>query len=211
MSFFCVYFMTKTIYFVKIIIGDTMNTRKLAYLFLSISLVMIVAGSFSSFLIGLREDHQRVLRRMDDVSGIFEGFSTNTTMFEDYRDELYTEVLGNVYYDTMYKTDETVKGKLNEYEAIVDGIKKDTKKLDSLCKHVYYPDSEVNKMCINYKSIYEQVVNYYVTDIHTYNDNVEKYNAYQDTIKKDLKIRKYHTEYDYIDYNGDKIFDGKEE
>ena len=203
--------MTKTIYFVKIIIGDTMNTRKLAYLFLSISLVMIVAGSFSSFLIGLREDHQRVLRRMDDVSGIFEGFSTNTTMFEDYRDELYTEVLGNVYYDTMYKTDETVKGKLNEYEAIVDGIKKDTKKLDSLCKHVYYPDSEVNKMCINYKSIYEQVVNYYVTDIHTYNDNVEKYNAYQDTIKKDLKIKKYHTEYDYIDYNGDKIFDGKEE
>ena len=185
--------MTKTIYFVKIIIGDTMNTRKLAYLFLSISLVMIVAGSFSSFLIGLREDHQRVLRRMDDVSGIFEGFSTNTTMFEDYRDELYTEVLGNVYYDTMYKTDETVKGKLNEYEAIVDGIKKDTKKLDSLCKHVYYPDSEVNKMCTNYKSIYEQVVNYYVTDIHTYNDNVEKYNAYQDTIKKDLKIRKYHT------------------
>ena len=203
--------MTKTIYFVKIIIGDTMNTRKLAYLFLSISLVMIVAGSFSSFLIGLREDHQRVLRRMDDVSGIFEGFSTNTTMFEDYRDELYTEVLGNVYYDTMYKTDETVKGKLNEYEAIVDGIKKDTKKLDSLCKHVYYPDSEVNKMCINYKSIYEQVVNYYVTDIHTYNDNVEKYNAYQDTIKKDLKIKKYHTEYDYIDYNGDKIFDGIEE
>lgn len=203
--------MTKTIYFVKIIIGDTMNTRKLAYLFLSISLVMIVAGSFSSFLIGLREDHQRVLRRMDDVSGIFEGFSTNTTMFEDYRDELYTEVLGNVYYDTMYKTDETVKGKLNEYEAIVDSIKKDTKKLDSLCKHVYYPNSEVNKMCTNYKSIYEQVVNYYVTDIHTYNENVEKYNAYQDTIKKDLKIRKYHTEYDYIDYNGDKIFDGKEE
>ena len=41
-------------------------------------------------------------------------------------------------------------------------------------------------MCKNYKSIYEQVVNYYVTDIHTYNDNVEKYNAYQDTIKKDL-------------------------
>lgn len=203
--------MTKRIYFVKIIIGDTMNTRKLAYLFLSISLVMIVAGSFSSFLIGLREDHQRVLRRMDDVSGIFEGFSTNTTMFEDYRDELYTEVLGNVYYDTMFKTDETVKGKLNEYEAIVDSIKKDTKKLDSLCKHVYYPDSEVNKMCTNYKSIYEQVVNYYVTDIHTYNENVEKYNAYQDTIKKDLKIRKYHTEYDYIDYNGDKIFDGKEE
>ena len=203
--------MTKTINFVTIIIGDTMNTRKLAYLFLSISLVMIVAGSFSSFLIGLREDHQEVLRRMEDVGGIFEGFSTNTTLFEDYRDELYTEVLGNVYYDTMYKSDETVKGKLNEYEAIVDSIKKDTKKLDSLCKKVYYPDNEVNKMCINYKSIYEQVVNYYVTDIHTYNDNVEKYNAYQDTIKKDLKINKYHTDYDYIDYNGDKIFDGKEE
>ena len=66
-----------------------MNIRKLAYGFLCLSLVLIISGGFSSFLVGLKEDHQEVLRRMADVEGIFEGFSTNTSLFEDYRDELY--------------------------------------------------------------------------------------------------------------------------
>ena len=89
-----------------------MNTRKIAYGLLVLSFVMIMSGSFSSFMRDLRDDHQQVLRIMDDVSGIFEGFSTKTTAFEDFRDELYNDVLGNVYYDTMFVTDEMVKDKL---------------------------------------------------------------------------------------------------
>ncbi len=202
--------MTNRHLFVKIIIGDTMNVRKLSYMFLSIGLILIISGGFSSFLINLREDHQQVLRRMDDVSSIFEKFSTNTSIFEEYRDELYTEVLGNVYYDTMYKKDNDVKDKLYEYEDIVNEVSDSTKELDSLCGNAYYPDSEVNNMCMNYKSIYEQVVNYYVTDINTYNENVTKYNDYQDVINSDLKVKKITTNYKYIDYNNDKVFDGKE-
>ena len=203
--------MTNTYIFVTIIIGDTMNMKKLAYIFLTLSMILIISGSFSSFLINLKEDHQEVLRRMDDVSSVFEGFSTNTSIFEDYRDDLYTDVLGNVYYDTMYKTDDTVKEKIAEYESIVDDLSKDAKKLDKLCGDVYYPEGEINSMCMNYKSIYEQVVNYFVTDINTYNDNVQKYNDYRDAIQSDLLVKKYKTNYQYIDYNGDNVFDGKEE
>ena len=204
--------MTNKLLFVKIIIGDTMNIniRKLAYVFLSFSLILIISGGFSSFLINLREDHQQVLRRIDDVSLTFEEFSTNTSIFEEYRDNLYTEVLGNVYYDTMYKTDSDVKERIEEYEGIVDGIKENVNELNKLCSDVYYPDNNANSMCVNYKSIYEQVVNYFVTDIKTYNDNVKKYNDYQDAINSELKVKKYKTNYKYIDYNGDKVFDGKE-
>ena len=187
-----------------------MNIRKIAYIFLCLSLVLIISGGFSSFLINLREDHQQVLRKMDDVSLVFEGFSTNTSIFEEYRDTLYTEVLGNVYYETMYKTDKDVKEKLQEYESIVNDIHDNTKELDQLCGKAYYPDAEVNNMCVNYKSIYEQVVNYYVTDINTYNDNVQKYNEYQEAIKSDKTVDTYQTDYQYIDYNQDKVFDGKE-
>ena len=203
--------MTNVPVFATIIIGDTMNIRKLAFVFLSLSLVMIISGGFSSFLINLREDHQAVLRRMDDVSALFEGFSTNTSIFEEYRESLYTEVLDNVYYDTMYKTDDDVKEKLEEYESIVDDIKKDANKLNKLCGNVYYPQGDVNSMCENYKSIYEQVVNYFVSDIHAYNENVKKYNEYQKAVQSDLTVKKYKTNYDYIDYNGDTVFDGKEE
>ena len=159
MSFFSCVFMTNNYIFVTIIIGDTMNTKKLTYLFFTLSMVFLISGGFSSFLINLKEDHQAVLRRMDDVSAIFEGFSTNTSIFEDYRDTLYTDVLGNVYYDTMYVTDEMVKSKLSEYEDIVDDIGKDVKKLDGWCGNVYYPQATVNNMCTNYKDIYEQIRN----------------------------------------------------
>ena len=187
-----------------------MNKRKLGYLLLSLSLILLIAGGFSAFLSNLKADHQMVLRRMDDVSSVFEGFSTRTTIFEDYRDELYTEVLGNVYYETMYDTDISVKERLVEYEGIVQKIEEDAEKLDSLC-NVYYPQSDVNNMCINYKSIYEQVVNYFVTDIKIYNENVDKFNEYQKKNQMDLFVKKYQTKYKYIDYNGDHEFDGKEE
>jgi len=187
-----------------------MNIRKIAYGLLCLSLVMIFSGSFSSFIINLQNDHQKVVRRMDDVSGVFEGFSTKITIFEDFRDELYTEVLGNVYYDTMYVTDEMVKSKLSEYEDIVDDIGNDVKRLDGWCGNVYYPQATVNNMCINYKVIYEQVVNYYVTDINTYNENVQKYNEYQKAISSNLLVEPFQTKYDFIDYNADNEFSGKE-
>ena len=188
-----------------------MNKRKLAYLFLSISLILLIAGGFSAFLASLKADHQLVLRRMDDVSGVFEGFSTKTTVFEDYRDELYSDVLGNIFYETMYQTDISVKEKLVEYENLVKDLEKDTKKLDDLCGNVYYPQSDVNNICVNYKSIYEQVVNYFVTDIKIYNENVDKFNDYQKKNQLELFVKKYQTQFNYIDYNGDHEFDGKEE
>lgn len=188
-----------------------MNIRKLTVLFFTIGFVMLVSGCFSSFLINLREDHKTVLRRMDDVSAVFESFSTHTTIFEEYRDSLYTEVLENVYYDTMYSSEPMVKEKLDGYSKLVDEMTDETNKLSELCENVYYPKSDANNMCVNYLSIYEQVVNYYVSDIESYNNNVSKYNAYQKAIQSDKLISEYKLKYHYIDYNGDNVFDGREE
>ncbi len=186
------------------------DTKKLIYIFFCIGLVMTISGGFSSFLISLREDHQQVLRRMDDVSSIFEKFNDDTTKFEETRDALYTDVLGNVYYDTLYSSDKDVKKDIKNYEDLLNDLTKDVKKMDDLCGNVYYPDKRVNNMCVNYKSIYEQAVNYFVGDIKSYNDSIKKYNEYQKSIDSDKTVKKYKTDYKYIDYNGDKAFDGKE-
>ena len=188
-----------------------MKTQKIGYLLLCLSLVLIISGGFSSFLSGLEKDREEVMRRMEDVDAEFEGFNTNTGIFEEYRDNLYTEVLGNVYYETMHDTDESVKSTLSSYESIVDELGKSAKKLDVLCKNIYYPKSNKTHKCATYKSIYEQVVNYFVTDINTYNDNVLKYNEYQENINKELLVEEYHTKKQYIDYNDDGAFDGRED
>ena len=140
--------------------------KKIAMIMMTFSFILIISGGVSSFVLGLKKDKQEIYNRINDVNDEFEVFSTNTSVFESFRDELYNVVLSNVYYDTMYDEDKAVKNKLSNYENLVDELTKNTKKLDNLCNDVYYPDSKVNTKCNNYKSIYEQVVNYFISDIN---------------------------------------------
>ena len=188
-----------------------MNSRKIVLTMMTLSFVLIISGGVSSFVLGLKKDKEEILKRINEVNDEFEVFSTNTSVFEGYRDDLYNLVLSNVYYDTMYDEDKNVKNKLSNYENLVDELTKNTKKLDGLCNDVYYPDSKVNTKCNNYKSIYEQVVNYFISDINVYNENVKKYNEYQKNNNSDLRVDKYKTTKKYIDYNNDNEYDGKEE
>ena len=111
----------------------------------------------------------------------------------------------------MKKNDIVIKKELTAFEEMVDSINNKTKTLETLCDDVYYPDSSINNKCSNYKNIYEQVNNYYVLDIKTYNDNIKKYNDYQKSKKSNLSLKKFTTKKDYIDYNEDGKIEGKDE
>jgi len=188
-----------------------MKSRTVAYILFVLSLLLIVSGGVASFLIGLKADRDLTYRMMDDVSNEFESFSTFTTLFEEERDNLYGTVLNNTSYDALYANDVNIKMQLSTYEGLVDELGRKVVVLDKLCDDVYYPDGDVNNKCNNYKSIYEQVVNYFIGDINAYNGNIDKYNQYQLSVGSTLSIAKYETIKEYIDYNNDKQFDGKEE
>ena len=186
-----------------------MKIRKIAYGMLTLSLVLIVSGGFSQFLLGLRNDKRETLNRMFYVNDEFEIFSTNTSVFEEYRDKLYENVLEGMVCDSIVSGDKDIKNKLSNYENLVDELEGNTLKLNKLCEDAYYPDSSTNKKCMNYKSIYEQVVNYFVTDINNYNNNIKKCNSL--ISDENSKIKNYKTKKKYIDYNNDGKYDGKEE
>lgn len=192
-------------------IKDTKDTKKLPFILMAISFVMIVSGCVSSFVFNLRSDQQKVRSKMIEVSDSFEDFSTNTSLFEEMRDELYTNVLKSVYYDSLFQDDKLIKNKLSNYENMVDELGKQAKLLDKMCEDVYYPESSVNNKCNNYKTIYEQVVNYFVGDIILYNNNIKSYNNYQATNGSNLLLNEYKTTKKYIDYNNDKEYEGKED
>ncbi|MDO4996405.1 MAG: hypothetical protein Q4E69_04435 [Bacilli bacterium] len=178
---------------------------------LCFGLLLIFSGAVTIFIYNLRADQATVLKRMGDVGDVFEDFSTDVSIFEEERDSLYSEVLSNLYYDNMYVTDEPVKERLTKYENLVKDIEKYCTSLDKLCSDVYYPDSSINSKCSNYKSIYEQVVNYFVTDINFYNKSINDYNDYIKDVNSAAKIKNFETKYKYVDYNGDGKKDGSEE
>lgn len=185
--------------------------KNLPIYLLGIALLSIFTGSVAVFIINLRADQATVLKRMGNVSNIFEEFSTNVSIYEEERDKLYSEVLSNLYYDNMFVTNEPVKERLSNYENLVKEVDKKRQSLDNLCKNAYYPDSNVNSKCNNYKSIYEQVVNYFVTDINFYNKSVDDYNNYIKSINSLYAIDNFQTKFKFIDYNGDGKKDGSEE
>lgn len=187
-----------------------MNTRKIAYFIMTFSFILIVSGSVSTFVINLREDQNATRQRMVVVSDKFEDFSANTSVFESFREDLYAGVFDNVYFDNLYSNDANIKSKLSNYENLVDELGKNTDSLNELCNNMYYPDVTINSKCNNYKIIYEQVVNYFITDINNYNNNIKKYNEYQMSINSAMTLSLYRTNKEYIDYNGDKKFDGRE-
>ena len=134
-----------------------MNIKKIAYSIMTLSFVLIISGCVSSFLIGLRQDRQETYYRMNLVYDEFEVFSANTSVFEEFRDDLYNISFSNLYYDTMPMNDYTIKNKLSNYERIVDELEKNMENLKKLCNNMYYPESNANSQCVNYKSIYEQL------------------------------------------------------
>lgn len=197
--------------FVTMIIGENMDSKKVAYILMTLSFILIISGSFSTVVLSLKKDKEETYRRIYIVNDEFEVFSTNTSVFESFRDDLYNDFLSNFYFDTLYQNDKEIKNRLSNYENIVDEIEKNTKQLDSLCKEVYYPDSEANSKCMNYKTIYEQVVNYFLSDINLYNRYIKQYNEYAKEQVNYQPVQKYHTTKTFIDYNKDNQYDGKEE
>ena len=69
-----------------------MNPKKLAYTLMTLSFVLLISGGVSSFVNALRSDRAEIFKRVNEVEDAFEVFSTNTTAFENVRDELYSKV-----------------------------------------------------------------------------------------------------------------------
>lgn len=181
-----------------------LNKTRLPYFLLGIGLFMIFSGGGSLFIAELKQDHEEVNKRQVNVKEIYENFSQNVEVFESERDNLYGGILNEIYYEELFDGDELIKESLDNYASIVNEIEKKVKSLDNLCKDMYYSEAAVNKMCSNYKVIYEQVNNCFVKDVASYNDNVKTYN-----IDSTKQINIFKTDRKYIDYNKDKSYDGK--
>ena len=176
-----------------------------------VSIFMITSGCLSSLIIGLKEDKEMTNMRMEEVDLEYEDYSTMVSLFEEERDSIYENVFTKITYENMYANNKYITNKLSNYEAMVDEMHKNTNKLDKLCDDMYYPKSSINSICNNYKVIYEQVNNYFVMDINSYNDTVVKYNEYIKGVDPNLVLKKYITKKKYVDFDNDGEIIGKDE
>lgn len=185
--------------------------KRLSIILFIMGFLLIFSGLGVGFIVDLNADRESTLLRMEDVKNEYKNFSNSVDSFNDIRNSLYLTVFEDVYFDTMASNDATVKQTFTDYETSVNGVSDTVKKLSELCGDIYFFNDSVNEKCQSFSSVYEQIVNAFVSDVALYNDNILQYNQYQNDLGSNSVLENYTTEKEYIDYNNDKEYEGKEE
>ena len=173
--------------------------------------LMICAGFVSSLVVSVKEDQVATKQRTVEVADVYKKFSETVDNFNDLRNDLYSTYFDQLYYDTLSQIDANVQQALKNYEVAVDDVSKSANNMKSMCGDIYFTDTSTNNKCSSYSSVYEQIVNAFVSDVNLYNKSLDSYNKYQKELNSGLSLNKYKTSKKFIDYNNDKKYEGKEE
>lgn len=187
------------------------HSKKLGIMIL-IGFLLIVIGIISYIIINYNSDQAEVRKRMETVRDSYEAFKTDVESFNSIRDNIYNSVItDNMYYQTLKDNDASFKELYKSYSDSLDKIDKDYMKVKDKCINVLHPEADVNNKCEAIVSSYEEVVNTYISDINSYNSLITSYNKWlSDTNSSDAKLEEIKLDRDYIDINGDREYNGKE-
>lgn len=184
--------------------------KKNRVVIISISVIVVLLIFITFFIISIRRDKLETKKVMNTIIKKYEVFEKKVLKFNEVRDEVYTTVFADTYYDTLSSSYSDNNKKIKNLEGVIDEVEKSADQLKKYCKNAYYSDSDVNRKCSSFKSLYEEVVNSFVSDIDKYNKLLDDYNNYIKNSGAGEKLDKYSTKKKYIDFDGDKEFIGKE-
>ena len=115
----------------------------------------------------------------------------------------YSEMTGVLVITSFKDKYEELDKLMTEYNTEMENIDTYISNIKLRCDREYN-DSEIDKVCNNYKNLYEKLVNLYVGDVENYNKFITEYNKSKN---ESLELMKsLHDK--YIDYDEDGNIDG---
>ena len=141
---------------------------------------------------------------MEVINTNYKELQDNVLEYNNIRTE-YSSKIKDVYLDSF-------KDKIEEYNSLLDKYNKVIEKIDKNIDNInnkynmLYNDININKVCNSYKVSYEKLINLYINDINNYNDKIKEYNEYK---KDNIELNKI-VHNNYIDYNKDNIYEGRD-
>jgi len=175
--------------------------KKLIIVILSIILVLSII--ITIFLVKLKKSQELSQEDMAKITSNYQLVSDKVNEYNKIRVTL-NEYMDNFYFDTYLENENNYLVTLNSYDQAMKDIQGYIQVIDEKCI-VIYKDSSVNSICQTYQTLYEKLVNLYVSDITNYNSKIISYNDY-----KNSDIELYPMLYtEYLDYNKDKTKEGQ--
>ncbi len=185
---------------------------KQAKILSGLGILLIIIGLITNFTMSFKADKEEVSNRMEKVNENYEIFKREASNFNNTRDNLYNNSFAELYFETLNLSINNCLIELEKYEQKLDEMGKIAKELKDNCGDIYFPEADINNKCQNYATSYEEMVNYFMNDIIQVNKNIEEYNKYNtEHVTGIAPLQKYNTTKNYIDFNNDKKYAGKED
>lgn len=159
----------------------------------------------------LKEDRAVTQEKMDKILEAYPTFNQMVNDFSNLRNQFYS-YKEDLYLETLRDNAEAWNTFMSNYADGIQKVEDSAQVLKENCD-LEYGDVKVSTKCTNFKVNYEAAMNYYISDVKLYNQMVseyEKYNTegggkYPVVNKAEYKIYE-----DYIDYDKDGEYFGKE-
>ncbi len=186
------------------------KSLKIIGVVLIIIIILIICACI--WVDGLKKDQEKTKKTMKIVQSSYGEFNNRVEEFSDIRNKFY-EYKEELYLETLSKNSEDWNKFMENYADNIKEIDKTAKNLKKNC-NVKYGDVDTNNKCTQFKANYEAANNYYISDVKLYNKLIDEYDEwnkgqggkYNSVNKAELPVYK-----DYIDYDKDGEYFGKEE
>ena len=179
--------------------------------FLVIGVSSLIAG-ISLIWINKSEENKKLAVLKASIVSDYDNFKKQIEDFSNERIEIYDSLHKISYLTDLSSNYETIIAQYKEYEEILKKIEENNKGLKSNCLENSFKENEITSKVNAFIINYEQAVNYFIKDVATFNEEVDRYNEWVENtqVMGDYKkIEGYESSYkDYIDINGDGIYNG---
>lgn len=169
-------------------------------------LLLILGVTF--YVSSFKTDQEETKKLMSEVNEDYDKFNKNMTAFVNKRNEFYKQK-DSIFLEDISKDTSVWTNFMNDYEKVIENVDESGKRLKKACKN-NFGDITVKTKCNQFRVNYESANNYYITDVKVYNNIVDKYNEWASSNYQNLEKVKLKIYDDYIDYDEDGEYFGKE-
>ncbi len=184
--------------------------KKIIITIITILVLALITFGIYKFIINFKKDKELTQEKANEIVNEYNKFNNSVLAFVKERDNIYT-LRENTYLEEFSKNTDGWNKLMNTHKQNLENIEKSSKHLKENCT-ITFADPNVNSKCTIFKSTYEAAHNYYISDIKSYNKTVDEYNEWAENNGKNklnkIKLTIYK---DYIDYDKDGEYFGKEE
>ncbi len=167
-----------------------------------------------NFYKGYKEDKAKTEELINNINSSYNNFITNLNDINDKREIVYTNIFKETYYTDMKDNIENWNNLMIEYSKAVENLDSNSEYLKNNCVDINFYHADINPKCDLFIENYETIINYYISDIAIYNNNIDSYNTWanenQEETYKNIDKFDNNSYTEYIDFNNDGVFLGKE-